>query len=76
MHRFSFYCRNQIFYARFWNTATNTYAGAKSTDQRDETAARAVVDHWEQHGFDDGSTIDDLIDIHTMLQSCPSCASS
>ena len=67
MRRFSFYCRNQIFYARFWNTATKTYAGAKSTGEQIEGAASAVVDHWEQSGFDDGSTIDDLIDIHTML---------
>jgi len=42
VRRFAFCCRNHIFYARFWNTATKTYAGAKSTGEQDEDAARTV----------------------------------
>ncbi|MBT3275640.1 MAG: hypothetical protein HN368_20970, partial [Spirochaetales bacterium] len=67
MRRFSLYRRNGIFYARFWDTTTKSYASAKSTGERTEKGAQAIVAYWDRFGFDDGSTTDDVVDTHSLL---------
>ena len=67
MRRFSLYCRNGIFYARFWDPSTKSYTSAKSTGERTKKGAQAIVAYWDRFGFDDDSTTDAVVEMHSLL---------
>ena len=71
MHRFSFYLRNGIYYARFYNPQTKKYSSGKSTGEREKMSALAKVALWDKYGFngseqDDNVTVADFIRANTV----------
>ena len=70
MHRFSFYLRNGIYYARFYNSETKKNSSGRSTREQDKMSALVKVALWDKYGFDqkDNQTteIDDFLKVNTI----------
>jgi len=69
MRRFSLYRRGKIFYVRYWDEKTQSYTSGKSTRETDEHAAMATAVYWDRHGFSDGTSVRDSIDIHAIIEA-------
>jgi hypothetical protein len=69
VRRFNLYRRGKIYYVRYWDEKTQSYASGKSTGETDERAAMATAAHWDKYGFPDGSSPQSVTDIHAILET-------
>jgi integrase len=69
VRRFNLYRRGKIYYVRYWDEKTQSYASGKSTGEADERAAMATAAHWDKYGFPDGSSTQSVTDIHAILET-------
>ena len=69
MRRFNLHRRGKVFCVRYRDEKTKSYTSGISTRETNERAAMATAAYWDNHGFPDGITVQEVTDIHAIIET-------